>query len=29
MIRITMTLDDPNGRLNEGQTYEYVIPLPD
>ncbi len=28
MIRITMTVDDPNGRMSEGQTYEYVINLP-
>lgn len=28
MIRITMTVDDPNGRLTEGQTFEYVIDLP-
>jgi prepilin-type N-terminal cleavage/methylation domain-containing protein len=28
MIRITMTVDDPNGRLPAGQTYEYVINLP-
>jgi hypothetical protein len=28
MIRITMTVDDPNGRMSEGQTYEYVIDLP-
>jgi prepilin-type N-terminal cleavage/methylation domain-containing protein len=28
MIRITMTIDDPNSRLPDGQTYEYVITLP-
>jgi prepilin-type N-terminal cleavage/methylation domain-containing protein len=28
MIRITMTIDDPNGRLSDGQTYEYVMDLP-
>lgn len=28
MIRITMVVDDPQGRLTEGQTYEYVIDLP-
>jgi type II secretory pathway pseudopilin PulG len=28
MFRITMVLDDADGRLNEGQTYEYVIQLP-
>ena len=28
MIRITMTVDDPNGRMSEGQTYEYIIDLP-
>jgi hypothetical protein len=28
MVRITMTIDDPSGRLPEGQTYEYVIELP-
>jgi prepilin-type N-terminal cleavage/methylation domain-containing protein len=28
MIRITLTVDDPNGRITEGQTYEYVIDLP-
>jgi hypothetical protein len=28
MLRITMTVDDPNGRLTEGQTFEYVIDLP-
>ena len=27
MIRITMTVDDPNGRMTEGQTFEYVIDL--
>ena len=28
MLRITMTVDDPNGRITEGQTYEYIIELP-
>jgi type II secretory pathway pseudopilin PulG len=28
MIRITITLDDPNGRLTDGQTYQYVYTLP-
>jgi type II secretory pathway pseudopilin PulG len=28
MIRITITLDDPNGRLADGQTYQYVYALP-
>jgi len=28
MLRITMTVDDPNGRMSEGQTYEYIINLP-
>jgi prepilin-type N-terminal cleavage/methylation domain-containing protein len=28
MLRITLTVDEPNGRLTEGQTYEYVIDLP-
>ena len=28
MIRIIATVDDPNGRLGVGQTYEYVINLP-
>ncbi len=28
MIRIIATVDDPNGRLGVGQTYEYVIKLP-
>ncbi len=28
MIRITITLDDPNGRLNDGAaTFEYVFTL--
>ncbi|WP_428937571.1 PulJ/GspJ family protein [Fontivita pretiosa] len=27
MIRITIVLDDPNGRLGEGQTFEYVFKL--
>jgi len=28
MIRIVMALDDPNARLNEAQTFEYVYTLP-
>ena len=28
MIRIIFTLDDPNGKLPEGQTFEYVFNLP-
>lgn len=28
MIRLTIALDDPNGRLGESQTYEYVVELP-
>ncbi|MCY2953404.1 MAG: prepilin-type N-terminal cleavage/methylation domain-containing protein [Planctomycetota bacterium] len=28
MIRITMTITDPNGRLPEGQTVQYVFSLP-
>jgi hypothetical protein len=28
LIRITITLDDPTGRLPEGQTYQYVYALP-
>jgi hypothetical protein len=28
MIRITMTIDDPGGRLGDGQTYEYIYTLP-
>jgi prepilin-type N-terminal cleavage/methylation domain-containing protein len=28
MIRIIATVDDPNGRLSDGQTFEYVINLP-
>ncbi len=28
MIRITITVDDPGGRLGDGQTYEYVYTLP-
>jgi hypothetical protein len=28
MIRITMTLTDPLGRLPNGQTFEYVFSLP-
>ncbi|HZL38022.1 MAG TPA: type II secretion system protein, partial [Tepidisphaeraceae bacterium] len=27
MIRITLALDDPNGRLGDAQTYEYIINL--
>ncbi|HEX8525271.1 MAG TPA: prepilin-type N-terminal cleavage/methylation domain-containing protein [Tepidisphaeraceae bacterium] len=27
MIRITITLDDPNNRLAEGQTFQYIIAL--
>ncbi|MBV8782513.1 MAG: prepilin-type N-terminal cleavage/methylation domain-containing protein [Phycisphaerae bacterium] len=27
MIRITMTIDDPGGRLGDGQTYQYVFTL--
>jgi hypothetical protein len=27
MIRIVMTVDDPNGRLNDGATFEYVFTL--
>jgi hypothetical protein len=26
-IRITITLDDPTGRLRDGQTYQYVFPV--
>jgi len=28
LIRITMTINDPNGRLPEGQTVQYVFSLP-
>jgi hypothetical protein len=28
MIRITLTLDDPNGQLADGQTYQYVFAVP-
>ncbi len=28
LIRITLTLDDPTGRLPEGQTYQYVYAVP-
>jgi hypothetical protein len=28
MIRIIATVDDPNGRLSDGQTFEYGINLP-
>jgi prepilin-type N-terminal cleavage/methylation domain-containing protein len=28
LIRITLTLDDPTGRLPEGQTYQYIFPVP-
>ncbi len=28
LIRITVTLDDPSGRLANGQTYQYVFPVP-
>jgi len=28
MLRITLAIDDPNGRIGEAQTYEYVIQLP-
>ena len=28
MIRLTIVIDDPNGRLPDGQTYEYVFSLP-
>jgi prepilin-type N-terminal cleavage/methylation domain-containing protein len=27
LIRITVTLDEPNGKLTEGQTYEYIYKL--
>jgi hypothetical protein len=25
MIRIVVTIDDPDGRIAEGQTFEYVF----
>lgn len=28
MLRITMTVDEPNGRMAEGQSYEYIMDLP-
>jgi prepilin-type N-terminal cleavage/methylation domain-containing protein len=28
MLRITMTVDEPFGRMAEGQAYEYIINLP-
>jgi hypothetical protein len=28
MIRITVRLDDPAGRLPDGQTMEYIFNLP-
>ena len=28
MIRILLTIDDPNGKLTDGQTFEYVFTLP-
>jgi prepilin-type N-terminal cleavage/methylation domain-containing protein len=28
LIRITMVLEDPNGRLPDGQTYQYVFQVP-
>ncbi len=28
LIRITVTLDDPNGQLPDGQTYQYVFAVP-
>ena len=28
LIRITVTLDDPTGRLPDGQTFQYVYPVP-
>ena len=28
MVRITLAVDEPNGRLTEAQSYEYVIDLP-
>ena len=27
MIRILMTIEDPNNRLTTGQTFEYIIKL--
>ena len=28
LIRITVTIDDPTGRLADGQTYQYIFPVP-
>ena len=28
LIRITITLVDPTGRLRDGQTYQYVFSVP-
>lgn len=28
LIRITLTVDDPTGRLPDGQTYQYVFSIP-
>jgi hypothetical protein len=28
LIRITLTISDPTGRLPDGQTYQYVFPVP-
>jgi hypothetical protein len=28
LLRITVVVDDPGGRMSEGQTYEYVFKLP-
>jgi hypothetical protein len=28
LIRITLTIDDPTGRLPDGQTYQYVFAVP-
>jgi hypothetical protein len=28
MLRYTIAIDDPTGRLPDGQTYEYVMELP-
>ena len=27
LIRITIAIDDPNGHLNDAQTFEYIVPL--
>ena len=27
LVRVTMTLSDPTGRLRDGQTYQYVFPV--